>query len=61
MDSIQITDHKTIQTKDQTIIIITIDHVRILRIEILFIQIDKEIILNHRLEIIHNIKLTTKL
>ena len=52
----KITDHETIQTIDQNIIIITIDHVTILRIEIQIIKIDKEMFLNHRTEIIHNIK-----
>ena len=41
IDKIQITDHETIQTIDQTKIIITIDHVTITRTEILTIQTDK--------------------
>ena len=46
-DNTQIIDHETIQTTDQTIIIITINHVKIPRIEILIIQVDKEDILSH--------------
>ena len=42
IDNTQIIDHESIQTIDQTIIIITIDHVTIPRIEILIMQIDKE-------------------
>ena len=49
-------DHKTIQTTDQTIIIITIDQVTIPRTEILMIQIDREIVLSHHTGIVHNIK-----
>ena len=59
-DSIKITDHQTIKTIVQTIIIITIDHVKFLRIEIQIIKIDKEVFLNHRTEIIHNIKTLNK-
>ena len=43
MDENQIKDHETIQTKDQSLIIITIDHVKFPRIESLFIQIDKKL------------------
>ena len=55
-DNIKLTDHETIQTIDQTIIIITIDHVTILRIEIQITKIDKEIFLNQHTEIIHKIQ-----
>ena len=51
IDNIQITDHETIQTIDQTITIITIDHVTILKTELLINQIDNENILNQRIEI----------
>ena len=43
IDNTQIIDHETIQTTDQTIIIITIDHVTLPRTEILIIQIDKKL------------------
>ena len=59
-DNIKITDHETIQTIDQTLIIIIIDHVTILKNEIQIIQVDKEIFLNHRTEIKHNIKTHNK-
>ena len=59
-DSIKITDHETIQTIDQDLIIITIDDVTILKIEIQFGQIDKEIFLNHHTETIHNIRILNK-
>ena len=54
------TDHETIRTKDQTIMIITIDHVTILRIEIKIIKINKEIFLNHCTEKTHDIKIHSK-
>ena len=53
IDIIQITDHKPIKTIDQTIKIIKREHVKIPRTEILTIQIDKEFILSHHIEIIH--------
>ena len=59
-DNIKIIDRETIQTIDQTIIIVTIDHVTILRIEIQIMKIDKETFLNHRTEIKHNIKIHNK-
>ena len=58
--NIQITDHETIQIIDQTIIIITKDQVTIPRTEFLIIQIDKENILSHRIEILHNINIHNK-
>ena len=59
-ENIKITDHETNQTIDQTIIIITIDHVTNLRIKIQIIKSDKEIFLKHRTEIIQNIKIDSK-
>ena len=65
-DSIKITDHETTQTMNQTTIdqitiTITSDQVTILKLEIRNIIIDKEIFfVNHRTEIIHNIKIHTK-
>ena len=59
-ENIKITDHETIQTIDQTIIIITIDHMTNLRIKIQIIKSDKEIFLKHRTEIIQNIKIDSK-
>ena len=47
---------ETIQTIDQTLIIITIDHVTMLKIDIQVIQVDQEIFLNHRTELTHNIR-----
>ena len=44
MDKNQIKDHETIQTIDQSLIIITIDHVKFPRIESLYIQIDKKLL-----------------
>ena len=60
-DSIKITDHEIFQTIDQTTIdqftiTITIDHVTIPKIETQIVKIEKEIFLNHRLELKHNIK-----
>ena len=46
-NNIERTDHETIQTKDQTITIITIDRVTLTRIEIKIIKIDSETFLNH--------------
>ena len=60
-NNIERTDHETIQTKDQTITIITIDRVTLPRIEIKIIKIDSETFLNHLTEIIHISKFTTKL
>ena len=59
-DNIKITDHETIQTIDQTTLIIPRDHLKILRKEIQIIKIDKKIFLNHRTEKIHNIKIDNK-
>ena len=59
-NNIERTDHETIQTKDQTITIITIDRVTLPRIEIKIIKIDSETFLNHLTEIIHISKFTTK-
>ena len=53
--NIKITDHETIQTKDQTIIIITIDRVTNLRIDFQINKNDKKLFLNHR-----NIKIQNK-
>ena len=47
IDNTQIIDHETIQTTDQTIILITIIYLKIPRAEILITQIDKEDILSH--------------
>ena len=60
IDKLQIEDYETIQTKDQTITIITIDHVTIPEIEILLIQIDRDIIFSLHREIIYNIKIHNK-
>ena len=60
IDIIQITDHEPIQTIDQTIKNIKIEHVKIPRTEVLTIQIDKEFILSHQIEIIHNTKIHNK-
>ena len=57
IDNTQIIDHETIQTTDQFIIIITIDHVTNPRTEILIFQIDKEIFRSHHTGKIHNIKI----
>ena len=57
IDNTQIIDHETIQTKDQTMKIIPIDPVRIPIIKTLFTQNDKENILSHHIEIIHNTKI----
>ena len=47
IDNIQITDHETIQTTDQTKKTITIDHVTFLGTEIITTQIDKKFVLTH--------------
>ena len=59
-DNTKITNHETFPAIDQTSIIITIDHVKTLKTESQFIQIDKEIFLNHRTEIINNIRIHHK-
>ena len=56
IDNTQIIDHENIQTTDQTILIITIDYVKILEIEFLIIKTDRETILNHHTGKIHNIR-----
>ena len=56
----QTTYHETIQTTDQTITIIKIDHLTIPGIEILIIQIDIDTILSHHTEIIQNIQIHNK-
>ena len=60
--NIKITDHEIIQTtaqtiKDQTIMIITIDHATIRKTEIQIIKTDREIIPNHNVRIIHVFKI----
>ena len=49
-------DHETIQTTDQTLIIITKDHVTVPGIEILITQTDREIILSHHTRILYKMK-----
>ena len=62
IDNTQIINHEIFQTINQTIITITIVHVKLPRTETLNIQIDNEIILSHYIGIIHEIKkITTKL
>ena len=60
IDNTQIINRENIQTKDQTMIIITIDHVKIPRTKILIVQIDKETILSHHMGILCNIKIHKK-
>ena len=55
-DKIKKTDHKSIQTIDQFLKIVTIYHVTLLKIKFQIIQIDEEIFLNHRTESIHKIR-----
>ena len=59
-DYIKKTDHETIQIIVKTLIIITKDHVKILKKEIQFIKIDKKINLNRSTEIIYNIRFDNK-